>query len=392
MKLASIRRFSVLVTGLVLLGCSTNKTGSNFNLARVNPFHWIKPESETKPYPQKPSSFASPSDATGRYSGTVADSTKGGTLPAAASAQVYPGTQAGYQNVESTTYPGTASMRSGTPYGTTAQSYPATTTTPPSGGYSANPVTATSWQSNPAGVATASDQRNFSQPASSGNTGSMPANPYVPSYSRTTQSATLPSAESSSQLSGSGTNYRPSAPTSEAKMSPSALQGAATGGTTDWTTLVGERYAQLYQNANSAPPPSATGALGSTGYSPGDTGYVPGKLENPPGNVNYRPGQTGYNPPGVPPYAMPYGTNSQQTNASDRSWPTSTNSAGEYRPGSTKTYIPRTGSQSSNTTVPGTGTNQAATGGLSSFPTTGSLSDQPSNISQTSSVNEPLRM
>ncbi len=389
MKLASIQRFCVLVTVLVLLGCSTNKTGSNFNLARVNPFHWIKPDSETKPYPQKPSSFASPTDPSGRSSGAIADSSKGGTLPATASAQAYPGTQAGYQSVDSPTYPSTASVRSGTPYSPMPQSYPAPTATSSSDGYSANPVTATSWQSTPAGVATASDQRNFSQPAYSSTT-SLPENTSNSGYSRIPDNTSYPSTTSPPPSAGSGGSYRFSAVTPQSQMQSSVAQDTAGSGNTDWAKLVGERYAQLYQKGNNTPP--ATDAIGNTGYSPGDTGYVPGRLENPPGNVDYQPGQTGYNPPGVPPYVMPYGSNSQPTNTSVGTWP-ATNSAGEYRPGSTKTYIPRTGNQPSGNAIPTTETNQSTTGGLSSFPTAGSLSTQSSNLSQTSSsVNEPFRM
>lgn len=389
MKLAGIQRSNVVIIALVaLVGCSTNKTGSNFNLAKVNPFQWIKPESETKPYPQKPSSFASPSDVAGKYPEAVASSTKTGTLPAVPSPQAYSATQTGYQTSSPATYPSTASSSSATPYGAMPSSY-SPTARASAAPLSANPVTTTAWQSGPAGTATAIDDSSSTQTARQTSTGaSVGGYPYADD-SRQSDSRNLGLTRSSSNSGTTPANYNPYVPANQAQSQSNAAQG--TSSVADWSALVGDRYARLYQNSGSAVQSQTSGPIGETGYTPGNTGYVPGQLENPPGNVNYQPGQTGYNPPGIPPYAVPYGTSGQQSSASGNTTSDVALPSGEYRPGSTKTYTPRTGTQISNPYVP-SGESRIPPGSSSSFQSPGGLSANTSNLSYTDSVNTPFRM
>lgn len=399
MKLIQIKALLVVASALLAAGCSTNKTGSNFNLARVNPFQWIKTESETKPYPQKPSSFASPTDLPGRYPETLASSAKGGTLPATPSAQAYPSAQVQYQSVEPSSYPSNPGATTSGSLGATPRSYPSTSPQSSGGFPSTNPVTPTAWQSSPAGTATVIDDLNSrqvvdSRSLTSGSTSYPVATGGAPAYNEN-----LGPRESQGYAVGSRSlpprNSYPA--TSQTQTATSPAQNTSSGGNTDWSTLVGDRYAQLYQKSNASVSNASTapitgGDLGQTGYVPGATGYVPGQLDNPPGNINYQPGQTGYNPPGVPPYVMPYAPGTQQYSPSANSQPgsTVTNPINEYRPGSTKTYIPRTGNPAT-TQWNASGAASSSTGSLvpSSAPNTLSPS---TNLSQTNNQNVPFRM
>lgn len=353
MKFFHIQSFFVVAIALIVAGCSANKTGSNFNLARVNPFQWIKPESETKPYPQKPSSFTSPTDPSARYPETLASSTKAGALPATPSSQAYPGAQARYESVESTAYPSTTTSTAGQPFGGTPRSYPSASTQSSNTLPTTSPVKTTTWQASPAGVASAIDDLSSTQSGVSND--SRPESAVYPAADSSGGASAL---SESAAISGgarapSGQYQYQAAP----QAATAATQDASARGTTDWSTLVGDRYARLYQNGNSKSATVTNGNLGDTGYTPGNTGYVPGRLDNPPGNVNYQPGQTGYTPPGVPPYVMPYGSSGQQSSVSSTTQANSgtATSANEYRPGSTKTYIPRTASPSSTSFAPGSG-------------------------------------
>jgi len=388
MKRTQINWFFVVTLALSVAGCSTNKTGSNFNLARVNPFQWIKPETETKPYPQKPSSFASPSDPAGRYPETLASSSSGGTLPTTPSSQAYPGTQARYDSAQSAAYASIPPSGTGASFGGTPRSYPATSGQ--SGAFpTANPVTTTAWQSSPPGMASASD--NFGPTQSVVSDGSLPKSTVYPAADnsrQTSASRESPPVSVGARSSSNQYQYQPSSQTATP-----VPQDASNRSNTDWSTLVGDRYAQLYQKGNTTSAPLTNGNLGETGYTPGQTGYVPGQLDNPPGNINYQPGQTGYTPPGVPPYAMPYGTSGQQSAAQGITQPNSggTTPTSEYRPGSTKTYVPRTISPSGTSSTPGS-SNPPSSTSQSPFSVPDNVSYRSTDLSQSSGVNVPFRM
>ncbi|MCS7305938.1 MAG: hypothetical protein NZ602_12635 [Thermoguttaceae bacterium] len=122
------------------------------------------------------------------------------------------------------------------------------------------------------------------------------------------------------------------APADSRKTSPNTADPWPTGGTRSQTggTSLGNS-----DSSGGIPSASKASLSGDTGYKPGDTtyqpgqtGYQPGNTGYQPGETGYRPGQTGYNPPNTPPYQMPGASSG------------SSSSSGEYRPGSTRSYIP----------------------------------------------------
>lgn len=317
------------------LGCTSTKPGG-FSLSQVNPFNWNKADSEAKPYPQKPSAFATPSELPATrspataYAATSGDKapsypSTAGTYPATAPASTYPGIQAGY---DANSYPSTASLpRTSSPSGGVGYQTPPYASASAGDANGAYPATSAS-ASVSVGSAKTGPQARYDVSAGRyglSGPGGATAGPGVASMDGTANG-------------GSRTEYQSSAGISA---NPSGSDAAA---------LVGDRYAHLYTNSGSA------GAVGQTGYQPGVTGYVPGQTgyqpgvsETPAGSSQYQPGNTGYLPAGVPGYSAPYPQNGSYSGS-----PTGTSGgsfapngsfdpqAGEYRPGSTKSYVPRT--------------------------------------------------
>lgn len=351
---------------IVFAGCSTNKTGSNFSLAQVNPFRWIKPESQDKPYPQKPSAFATPGGVPGEQPQDAlasANAKSGGTLYPTPSTQVYPGSSTDYQASLGSQYPATASQTSITataPQGIQPQTRPYDPTRLASAAPQGN-GRQVSWNTSNAGLANAGDAASSSQYPGQYPATSSPAYPVPRSAEASlagggasTASAAGNMSSAAPQYNLAGSRYQIGAPTAAGQVNApaSANAMAATTGSTsspsganaDWSALVGDRYAQVYQQ-NPQPVWQSNGTpVGNTGYTPGNTGYIPGASGTPPGSTDYRPGQTGYNPPGLNNEAsstsLPDG-NSKNQNVT---------TPGEYRPGSTKSYVPRSDLQSTNQT------------------------------------------
>lgn len=324
-------------------GCSSTKPGG-FSLSQVNPFKWNKADSEAKPYPQKPSAFATPSELPATrspataYAATSSNTapaypSTAGVYPGTGSTSTYPGIQAGY---DANGYPSTASLpRTSSPSGNAGwqtPSYVGVSAGDPNGGY---PISAAS-ASVSAGSTNTGPQARYDVSAGRyglSGPGVATAGPGVASMDGTANG-------------GPRTEY------------PSTAGNFSNPPGSDAAALVGDRYAHLYTNSGSA------GAVGQTGYQPGVTGYVPGQTGyqpgvsvTPVGSSRYQPGNTGYLPAGVPGYSAPY----PQTGSYPGS-PTGTSGGsfapngsfdpqtGEYRPGSTKSYVPRT-----STTQPVTG-------------------------------------
>lgn len=320
---------------VVTLGCSSTKPGG-FSLSQVNPFKWNKADSEAKPYPQKPSAFASPSELPATRSPATAYATTSSdrapaypsttdAYPGTGSPSTYPGIQAGY---DTNGYPSTTSLpRTSQPSDSAKYqppSYAGTSFGEANRGY---PVTTASASAS-AGLTNTGPQARYDVSAGRyglSGPGAATAGPGVASMDGLTNGGSRMEYQSSA-----GINTNPSG--------------------NDAAALVGDRYAHLYNNSGNA------GAVGQTGYQPGVTGYVPGQTgyqpgvsETPAGSSQYQPGNTGYLPAGVPGYTAPY----PQTESYPGS-PTGTTGgsfvpngsfdspAGEYRPGSTKSYVPRT--------------------------------------------------
>lgn len=328
------------------LGCSSTKPGG-FSLSQVNPFKWNKADSEAKPYPQKPSAFATPSE-----------------LPATRSpATAYAATSSDQSSIYPSTgsaYPGTGTAYPGMQAGYDANSYPSATTTPrtsqPSGnsGYQPQSYPSTSALDAGGGYPAANT------PASASNraTNSVPPARYDVGAGRYSLSGAGSSTAGPGVASTDGTVTGPATSGNQ----PTASAGVGVPGS-DPAALVGDRYAHLYNNT------ASPGAVGQTGYQPGVTGYVPGQTgyqpgvsETPAGSSQYQPGNTGYLPAGVPGYTAPY----PQTGSYPGATPGATGGnfapggtpdfpAGEYRPGSTKSYVPRTSTSqpAAGSTVPG---------------------------------------
>ncbi|NMC21095.1 MAG: hypothetical protein GYA33_11835 [Thermogutta sp.] len=333
------------------LGCSSTKPGG-FSLSQVNPFKWNKADSEAKPYPQKPSAFATPSELPATrspataYAATSSDNsslypsteypTTGSDYTGTATA--YPGMQAGYN---AGSYPATATTPRTSPAsgnsGYQPQSYPGTSAVAAGGGY---PVT------------------NASASTSGESTNTVPRARYDVSAGR----YGLSGAGSSPTRPGVASMDGTSAGVPASGTQPPATAGAGSP-VSDPAALVGDRYAHLYNNSGSP------GAVGRTGYQPGVTGYVPGQTgyqpgvsETPAGSSQYQPGNTGYLPAGVPAYTPPYPQTGSYPGATSGAAggnfvPAATPDvpAAEYRPGSTKSYVPQTSAAQPTTgsTVPG---------------------------------------
>lgn len=370
-----------LLSCTLLVGCSTNKTGSQWSLAQINPFKKSEPST---PYPQKPSAFAQPSPVPGDKAGqSLANTGKTNSpLNPQISPQAYPGSQSTSQARASTvsdvttSNPYANSSLSGNP---SANSYSSTASAwDPSRGNNQQTVSA-----QPFGVAAVSDQRGATSSTTSNLSNNPPSYGLAPSdsmrnppvtaaytqggFGPTTQPApqgSIPVSYNAPPTSGmpsgvtgglnpgslgNGGASSMSVPSSSATPTPPAAGGV------DWRQLVGDRYAQMFQHNNGANSPGTNTGAAATGYSPSATGYIPGQTPNPPGNLDYQPGNTGYSPPGVPQYSPPYGVPSSQTGPTGQETfpPTYQNNpsapAGEYRPGSTKTYVPRTSSTALNT-------------------------------------------
>lgn len=351
-------------------GCAANKTGSQWSLASINPF---KKAQTAEPYPQKPSAFATPSAVPGDKQGAslASASTQGGPLYPSTTPRVYSSPTSSQNALNSSSLQQASGQLSSNP-GQSSSPYS------PVNRYDPNAFTRNqnqTVQAQPVGAAVASDTSTVDLGGTAGgyptsqNTAGMPTRSPVglatPASSSPVSgySGGLPvsydTASSPALPTGSNTGLMSQQPTSATKTtsqglssgSSSALPGNALAPQNDWSELVGDRYAQMYrqapQTANADANLSAGGGnspLGATGYVPGDTGYVPGQTPNPPGNISYQPGQTGYQPPGIPPYTPPYAVQNNGVPGAPAgtgaSVPAPSNS-GEYRPGSTKIYIPR---------------------------------------------------
>jgi|GEM_PF-1213084 len=368
---------SVLVVCLsVVGGCAANKTGSQWSLANINPF---KKTQSAEPYPQKPSAFARPSAVPGdKQSASLAStSPQGGPLYPSTTPRVYSGAASAQSAANSSTVQQASGNLSNNP-GQNSSPYPPVNRYDPNAFARSQNQTV---QAQPVGTAIASDSAPTGMggvagayPAPQGPAGTSIRTPVgfavpasgssVPAYGGglpvsydATPSSGVPGGSSvtAPPQQSAPTVKNPSAgpwPTSSSASpnSPNSPNGTTTP-STDWSQLVGDRYARMYRQSAQTPggnADSVTGAinspLGSTSYVPGDTGYVPGRTPNPPGNISYQPGRTWYQPPGVPPYSPPYAVQNgagmgaaAETGGSGAASPTS----GEYRPGSTKTYIPR---------------------------------------------------
>ncbi len=361
---------------LLVSGCA-GTSSSKWSL--WNPFSGFgsKNVAETKPYPQKPSEFASPTTPPGT-------SNAGGANLAAAEAAVseaplsYPETnqqasgnvQAGYQTSQGSA-PGYATAGSDS-YGT-----------PPAGGYDPSGY-------DPGGYQSSGYQP--SAPAAPGYDqlygGSAPQNTPAASYAGGYDPAGYGGSATDASPSPSSSPYDVASPYGLSPAQPSAPVGGNYGSTPDTSagacsgpncangvcslggstdsgnggnpaSLVGDRYAHLFNNGTTAQPStspsyggtpsSGTGYASPTGYTPGqtdyqpgNTGYTPGQSDTPPGSSDYQPGNTGYNPPGVPSYQPPYSINNSYTpNSASGDTSGITIPDGEYRPGSTKTYTPQ---------------------------------------------------
>ncbi|MGB9688240.1 hypothetical protein [Thermogutta sp.] len=372
MALAARRSLvGVLVVCLsVVGGCSANKTGSQWSLATINPF---KKTQSAEPYPQKPSAFATPSAVPGGKQGASLASTspQGGPLYPSTTPRVYSDAASGQNAANSST----VRQASGDLYNNPVQN---SSPYPPVNPYDPNAFARNQnqmVQAQPVGTAIASDsdpssigeaasaypapqspagtsagaRTGFAVPASGSSVpaygGGLPVSyDAIPSSGRP-GSYTGPALPQASVAGGRDTSAVPSASSS------SALPSNTATAQTDWSQLVGDRYAQMYRQSAQIASPGAgfsgggvSSSVGGTSYVPGDTGYVPGQIPNPPGNTSYQPGRTGYQPPGVPPYTPPYAIqNNAVTGASAETSGSGSTSrtSGEYRPGSTKTYIPR---------------------------------------------------
>lgn len=349
---------------IALAGCSTNKTGNNFSLAQVNPFRWIKPESQDKPYPQKPSAFATPGGVPGEKPQDALASTNGksgGTLYPTPSTQVYPGSSTDYQASLSGQYPATRSQTSVTataPQGIQPQTGPYDPTKLASAsGTSQGEGRQVSWNSANAGSAVATDGVSRSQypgqyPATSSSAYPVPraAGATLPGTGSNTASlaGSIGSGTPQYNLAGSryqvggataagGANVAAATPNNFSANTAASATAArsASDANSDWSTLVGDRYAQVYQQTQQPAWQSSGTPVGNTGYVPGNTGYIPGTSGTPPGSTDYRPGQTGYNPPGLNSAA------SLASSASGYGQNQNLATSGEYRPGSTTSYVPR---------------------------------------------------
>ncbi|GAB6164722.1 hypothetical protein JCM19992_07220 [Thermostilla marina] len=375
---------------LLVSGCA-GTSGSKWSL--WNPFSGFgsKKVAETKPYPQKPSEFATPTTPPGT-------SNAGGANLAAAEAAVseaplsYPDTsqqfanvQTGYQSAQGST-PGYATVGS--------DSY----NTPSASGYDPNGY-------QPATPAASGYDQLYGSASSQGAPSSSYAGGYDPGGYGGASGAASPPATSPYDV-ASPYNLSPAQPNAPVGSNynygstPDSSTGACTGpncangvcsvgGSHDSGTsgnpasLVGDRYAHLFNNGTSAQPAASTsydaGATpglpgnasptgytpGQTDYQPGNTGYVPGMSDTPPGSSTYQPGNTGYNPPGVPTYQPPYSINNSYTpNSASGDTSGITIPEGEYRPGSTKSYIPQ--SQGADSTYDPNVT-PASTGSTSSY-------------------------
>lgn len=374
-------RYPLFVVPLVfviffLTGCSANKTGSQWSLASINPFKKSQPDT---PYPQKPSSFATPSPVPGESRGQMMADTRSrsGPLSLSTSGQVYPATQGSAESchtggqVTGIQTPPKAQPRA------EGQASAGPTWYDPAGFERSQGQTV---QAQAAGNAYATDSasslnaRQFAQAA--GVTGQAPQassrlggssgvaaaasmspspNVGIPVSYDATQYPSAPSPTSVTTVSqGAAWNQSTQAAGNPSSWPPSASAATGASSQTDWRQLVGDRYAQLYQQSGipkvADPQVPARAGASTTPSSLGNTGYVPGQTPNPPGNIPYEPGNTGYRPPGVPPYGSPGGPQQSQwpsgASGVSASFPTpsvvpSANGPAEYRPGSTKSYTPR---------------------------------------------------
>lgn len=331
---------------VAVLGCSSTKPGG-FSLSQVNPFKWNKADSEAKPYPQKPSAFATPSE-----------------LPTTRSpATAYAATSSNPSSTDISTgspYPSTGTSYPGVQAGYDANSYPATTTTPRTPQATGNP----GYQTQPYPSTSALDAGGSYPVANTSATGSNRAGSTVPPARYDVGAGRYSLSGAGSVTSGPGVASMDGtvsgAPTSGTQ--PTASSGVGLPAS-DPAALVGDRYAHLYNNQGTAGGVGQTGYQpGATGYAPGQTGYQPGFSETPAGSSQYQPGNTGYLPAGVPAYTSP----DTQTGGYRNTLPEATGGnfvpgtapdypADEYRPGSTKSYVPRTSTPQSSTgsTVPG---------------------------------------
>lgn len=318
------------------LGCSSTKPGG-FSLSQVNPFKWNKADAEAKPYPQKPSAFATPSELPAtRSPATAYASTSGEKAPA------YPSTSGAYPST-GTTYPGMQA-------GYDANSYPSTSGTarstraPGDAGYPSPSYPSTSYPSTSAADTGRYPVTNTSASAPSAATNPVPAARYDVSAGRYGLSGAGTSAG------GPGVASMDSSSDGMKRTPTQSSPGIGTGMSgNDPAALVGDRYAHLYSNAGTSGTVGQTGYQpGVTGYVPGQTGYQPGVSETPAGSSQYQPGNTGYLPAGAPAYNSPYpqtgsypAAPAETTGGNFVPAPTSNFPAGEYRPGSTKSYVPR---------------------------------------------------
>lgn len=370
---------------ILLAGCSANKTGSHWSLASINPFKKSQPDA---PYPQKPSSFASPSSLPDENRRQMLTGTQSqpGSLGATTSPQVYPATQTSPGNSPlSGQIGGSQVIPSGQP-GAQRQVSAGPAWYDPAGFPQSQGQSVRTEAAGNAYVADSGGARVGRQtPQATGVTGQSPV-PNIPSTQMSGVAAATTTPPSTNVNVGvpvsydsppvAGHTYDNSAPgappggawtqTRSAIPSPpssgplSASPGNGAMSQPDWRQLVGDRYAQLYQQSSGTRgadfPVSTQPGNPSPTLPVGSTGYVPGQTPNPPGNVPYEPGNTGYRPPGIPPYTPPNtptmgnqqtpwpgGSAGENANPVTTSDVTSGSSRGEYRPGSTKSYVPRSG-------------------------------------------------